>query len=80
MSRTAGVLTIHNGKGKKDRTVPLPQSIVPQLKEQIEALKRLHQEDLENGYGGAFMVGLLDKKLYHFDWRRKTEGHYEPED
>ncbi len=27
----AGILTIHNGKGKKDRTVPIPQSIVPDL-------------------------------------------------
>lgn len=26
------ILTIHDGKGKKDRTVPLPESIIPDLK------------------------------------------------
>ncbi|MDH3972713.1 MAG: tyrosine-type recombinase/integrase [Deltaproteobacteria bacterium] len=25
------ILTIHDGKGQKDRTVPLPESIYPQL-------------------------------------------------
>lgn len=29
----AGILTVHDGKGKKDRTVPLPQSLVPALKQ-----------------------------------------------
>jgi site-specific recombinase XerD len=27
----AGILTIHDGKGKKDRTVPIPQSIQSEL-------------------------------------------------
>ena len=26
-----GILTVHDGKGKKDRTVPLPQKLLPQL-------------------------------------------------
>lgn len=30
----AGKLTIH-GKGKKDRTVPIPEAILPELKRQI---------------------------------------------
>jgi len=32
----AGILTVHDGKGKKDRTVPLPQTLVPTLKQQLQ--------------------------------------------
>jgi site-specific recombinase XerD len=39
------VLTIH-GKGKKDRTVPLPESILPELKTQIKVIGELHDRDL----------------------------------
>ena len=58
----AGVLTIHDGKGKKDRTVPIPQKIVSELIEHLEYVKQLHRRDLKSGYSGAFMFGLLEKK------------------
>ena len=58
----AGVLTVHDGKGREDRTVPLPLSITDQLKEQVEVVKRLHQKDLRDKYAGAFMLGLLEEK------------------
>lgn len=57
-----GILTIHDGKGKKDRTVPLPDRIVPELKKHLESVNNLHQEDLANNYAGTFLVGLLEKK------------------
>ena len=57
-----GVLTIHDGKGQKDRTVPLPDSLVPQLKKQLETVITLHQNDLDTGYSGVFLFGLLEKK------------------
>jgi hypothetical protein len=53
--RANGILTIHDGKGKKDRTVPLPKSIETELKAQIETVIALHEYDLNHGYGGAFM-------------------------
>ena len=34
----AGILTVH-GKGGKDRTVPIPQTIMPELTAQVEAIK-----------------------------------------
>jgi len=52
----AGVFTIHDGKGGKDRTVPLPETILPELRAQLEALKDLHQRDLERDYAGVFLV------------------------
>ncbi|OGQ94192.1 MAG: hypothetical protein A2521_05885 [Deltaproteobacteria bacterium RIFOXYD12_FULL_57_12] len=59
----AGVLTIHDGKGQKDRTVPLPQSIVPELKAQLEQVKDIHQQDLKNSeWAGTFLDNRLEKK------------------
>jgi integron integrase len=58
----AGILTVHDGKGKKDRTVPLPQRILPELLDHLDHVKDLHQSDLDSGYAGAFMMGLLEKK------------------
>jgi integron integrase len=58
----AEVLTVHDGKGKKDRTVPLPKKIIPELKSHLNNVIELHQVDLKTGYAGAFMIGLLDIK------------------
>jgi integron integrase len=57
-----GVLTIHDGKGRKDRTVPLPKTLFPALQHQMERVKRLHKMDLEAGYAGVFMPGAMDRK------------------
>jgi integron integrase len=56
-----GKLTIH-GKGKKDRTVPLPQSIMPELKGQMGAVVKLHEKDLAAGYAGVFLDDAVEKK------------------
>jgi len=56
-----GVLTVH-GKGGKDRSVPIPQTIMPELMAQFEAIKKLHDEDLAKGYAGVFLDDQLEKK------------------
>ena len=61
----AGVFTIHDGKGGKDRTVPLPDTILPELRAQLESLKDLHQRDLERNYAGVFLVNALESKYTH---------------
>ncbi len=58
----AGILTIHDGKGKKDRTVPLPETLTDELKKHLKAVVRLHQQDMDSGYNGVFLDGRLDKK------------------
>ena len=58
----ARILTVHDGKGKKDRTVPLPETIIPELKTHLESVIELHQNDLASGYAGAFLFDLLEKK------------------
>lgn len=57
-----GILTVHDGNGKKDRTVPLPQIILPELKAQLENVKDIYQKDMTTGYAGVFLDGLLEKK------------------
>jgi len=56
-----GILTVH-GKGSKDRSVPIPQTIMPELTAQFEAIKKLHDEDLAKGYAGVFLDDQLEKK------------------
>ncbi len=57
----AGILTVH-GKGKKDRTVPLPETILAELASQLEVVKNIHDEDLAAGYAGVFLDDRLEKK------------------
>jgi len=57
----AGILTVH-GKGGKDRTVPLPQAIMPELTAQLEIVRKLHDADLAAGYTGVFLDDQLEKK------------------
>ena len=57
-----GILSIQGGKGKKSRTVPIPQTITPELLEQLETVRKLHETDLKAGYSGAFLDDLLEKK------------------
>ena len=49
-------------KGKKDRTVPIPASILDDLKEQIDRVSKIHEDDLKSGYNGTFMFGAFEKK------------------
>ena len=56
------VLTVHDGKGQKDRTVPIPETLVPELKTHLQSVIDLHQEDLKAGYAGTFLPSLLEKK------------------
>jgi len=43
-------IIVRSGKGQKDRTTILPTSLIPELKKQIERVKRLHEQDIKNGY------------------------------
>lgn len=56
------VLTIHDGKGKKDRTVPLPRSLLPDLEGQLERVGDLHGRDCLAMYDGVFLFNQLEKK------------------
>ena len=55
-------ITVREGKGAKDRRVPLPESCIPALKEQLKKVKKQHQKDLEKGFGTVYMPYALAKK------------------
>lgn len=57
-----GMLTVHDGKGKKDRSLPLPEKAIPFIRIQFEKVDDLHKQDLDAGYAGTFLKGRLDKK------------------
>jgi integron integrase len=56
------LLTVHDGKGQKDRTVPLPARILPEIHTQFDLVRRLHTQDLAAGYFGTFLPRQLEKK------------------
>ena len=56
------ILTVHDGKGKKDRTVPLPRALRTEIDLQMEMVAHVHREDLVKGYAGTFLPTALDKK------------------
>ncbi len=55
-------ILVREGKGFKDRVTMLPASLVQLLKQQLERVKTLHEEDLLKGYGDVFMPMALEAK------------------
>lgn len=56
------VITVRDGKGKKDRRVPLPKRYTGPLKEHLQQVKQLHDEDLDGGFGEVFLPDALARK------------------
>jgi integron integrase len=57
-----GMLTVHDGKGQKDRTVPLPEVLMPQLRAQLDRVANVHRADLAAGYSGTFLPNRYEHK------------------
>jgi integron integrase len=55
-------IVVRDGKGQKDRVVPLPRKYAARLKTQIESALALHQRDLAEGFGEAFLPDALARK------------------
>ena len=55
-------ITIHDGKGFKDRVTVLPEKLTATLRKQIQKVKKLHERDLKEGYGSVFLPYALGKK------------------
>ena len=64
------LLTVHDGKGQKDRTVPLPARALAEIREQMDFVRRLHAQDLAAGYAGTFLPRQLEKK-----YKNAARGH-----
>lgn len=57
-----GQIVVRQGKGNKDRVVPLPEKLKPELSRQIDKVAQLHKKDLSAGYGEVILPGSLAKK------------------
>lgn len=55
-------LTVRQGKGDKDRSTLLPQTLRPHLEKQIAFVAKLHKRDVEDGYGDVYMPNALARK------------------
>jgi integron integrase len=55
-------LTVRDGKGAKDRTTLLPESLREPLRQHLEKVKFIHTEDLRRGFGEVWLPFALSKK------------------
>jgi len=64
-------VTVHSGKGNKDRITTFPEKIEPELKTHIKQVKNIHDQDLRKGYGSVYLPNALSRKYPNADreWR-----------
>lgn len=55
-------LLVRDGKGQKDRITTLPIRVIPQLEQQLHAVRRRHAIDLAHGYGSVYLPFALARK------------------
>lgn len=72
-------IVVREGKGDKDRIVPLPANTVTALREQIAHVRVIHDRDLANGFGTVFLPHALAKKYPNtekaFHWQYLFPAH-----
>ncbi len=55
-------IIVRGGKGDKDRSTILPESVKDSLHEHLKNVRALHKKDLAEGYGEVSLPGQLEKK------------------
>jgi integron integrase len=55
-------ITVWSGKGSKDRMTMLPDRAKEPLARHLEAVRRLHDEDLKRGWGDTILPFALERK------------------
>ncbi|HSW29560.1 MAG TPA: integron integrase [Longimicrobiales bacterium] len=55
-------IVVRQGKGGKDRVLPLPTTLAAELTRQIRRVRQIHQRDCERGGGWACLPGALARK------------------
>jgi integrase len=54
---------VREGKGEKDRAVPLPDRLQAALRKQIEHVSKLHAQDVAAGHGRVWLPYALKEKF-----------------
>ncbi len=60
-------IIVREGKSEKDRATMLPASLVQPLKEQIAFVRRLHEQDILQGFGSVELPFALSRKYSNVD-------------
>lgn len=55
-------ILVCDGKGQKDRVVPLPDRLTDSLRAHLERVKALHEADVLAGYGEVYLPFALARK------------------
>ncbi|MEK7486820.1 MAG: integron integrase, partial [Planctomycetota bacterium] len=55
-------IIVRSGKGFKDRATLLPKKLVPDLQKQFDFVKKLHDQDIQEGFGRVYLPNALKKK------------------
>jgi integron integrase len=53
---------VRSGKGDKDRSTILAEQIQAELRSHLNRVKKLHEQDLRDGFGEVYLPGALDRK------------------
>jgi integron integrase len=69
----ANQIIVRDGKGFKDRVTMLPEVVTDPLLQHLKAVKKIHENDLAEGYGRVVMPYALEKKYpnaaAHWRWQ-----------
>jgi integron integrase len=57
-----GHIVVRNGKGQKDRVTVLPKSVSESLRGVVEEAKKIHKQDLQDGFGSVYLPFALSRK------------------
>jgi integron integrase len=60
-------IVVRDGKGGNSRVTPLPSCLVIRLKDHLQQVQLLHQQDLAKGYGSVYLPYALERKYPHAD-------------
>ncbi len=63
----SGQIVVRNGKGMKDRVTVLADCVIDELKQQNEAVRCIHQEDIDHGFGRVYLPFALARKYPNAD-------------
>jgi site-specific recombinase XerD len=55
-------ITVRDGKGKKDRVTMLPDIVLEPLRDHLTKVRKIHQQDIREGYGRVVLPYALHRK------------------
>ena len=66
-------IVVRASKGKKDRVVPLPESLLEAVHKQMNHVQHLHQNDLTAGFGSVFIPLALSRKYPNAEFETRWQ-------